>query len=98
MADDTRVDLSTFPDMDISTELTAAQEDQQDSAIQMIPFPFCVLFAGKPWKMFTIVAPSPELAATTIDQYVRQVINPILVKMGYPQNICSWSSGACLGG
>jgi len=48
--------------------------------------------------MFTIVAPSPELAATTIDQYVRQVINPILVKMGYPQNICSWSSGACLGG
>lgn len=81
--------------MDVSTELTAGQEDGQDSAVQMIPFPFCLLFAGRAWVTITVAAPSPELAATTMDQYVRQVVNPTLVRMGYPQNICSWSSGAC---
>jgi hypothetical protein len=40
MADDATVDLSTFPDVDVSTELTAGQEDQQDSSIQMISYPF----------------------------------------------------------
>jgi len=95
MADDATVDLSTFPDIDVSTELTAGQEDQQDSSIQMISFPFCLLFAGRPWVTITVAAPSPELAATTVDQYVRQVANPTLMRMEYPQNICSWSSGGC---
>ena len=75
MAEDPTVDLSTFPDIDVSTELIAGQETQ-DSCVQTIPFPFCVLFAGRPWITITVAAPSPQLAATTIEQFMRQVIKP----------------------
>jgi hypothetical protein len=94
MADST-VDLSTFPDIEVSTQLTATQDGQQDSSIQMIPFPFCVLFAGRPWFSVTVAAPSPDLAALTVDQYVRQVLNPALESRRYPPNVCSWSAGSC---
>ncbi len=97
MADDSAIDLSTFPaDVDVPATLTAEPTSEgQDAAEQMLPFPFCLLFAGRSWMTLTVAAPSPDNAALTMDQFVRQVLNPQLVRMGYPPNICSWSSGAC---
>ena len=98
MTDDTTVDLSTFPtDVDIPSELTADQSGagNLDTGVTMLPFPFCILFAGRPWGTATVNAPSPELAATTVDQYVSQVLNPALERLKYPPNICSWRAGAC---
>jgi hypothetical protein len=98
MADDTAVDLTTFPGgVDLPSELTADQsgDGSLDTGATMLPFQFCILFAGRPWGTLPVNAPSPELAATTVDQFVRQVLNPGLVRAGYPPNICSWSAGAC---
>jgi hypothetical protein len=97
MPDDTEIDLSTFPTgVDFPSALDApAGEGSGDAAVTLIPFPFCLLFAGRPWLTLTVAAPSPGEAATTMDQFVRQVANPTLVRMGYPPNICSWSAGAC---
>ena len=90
-------DLSSFPtDVDLPSDLTAGEDaDGADASDQMISFPFCLQFAGRPWTTIPVAAPSPELAAATIDQFVNQVLNPKLVQMGYPPNICSWRSGAC---
>jgi hypothetical protein len=88
-------DLSMFPNMDIPSSLSADQtSDELDTGAQMIPFPFCLLFGGRSWQSITVAAPSPELAATTINQFV-QMINGKLVVMGYPPNMCSWNSGGC---
>lgn len=96
MADDTAVDLSTFPDVEFSTQLTADDSrESTDAAVQMIPFPFCLLFANRPWTTITVAAPDPQSAASTMDQFVTQVVNPTLQRMGYPPNICSWNAGAC---
>ena len=96
MADDSEIDLSTFPTgVDIPSTLEAPGGGAGDTAIVMIPFMFCLLFAGRAWMTVPVNAPSPEDAATTMDQFVRQVANPTLVRMGYPANICSWSAGAC---
>ena len=90
-------DLSVFPSgIELPSNLTAEVDSQaQDTGIQMIPFPFCLLFANRPWGTLTVAAPSPELAASTTDQFVQQVVNPKLQQMGYPPNICSWRSGPC---
>ena len=91
-------DLSTFPsDVQLPSELTAnaSGDGNLDTGVTMLPFPFCILFAGRPVGTQTVFAPSPELAATTVDQYVSQVLNPILERMGYPPNSCSWRAGAC---
>ena len=89
------LDLSTFPDIDIPSNLTADQDSGVlDTSVQTIPFPFCLLFGGRSWQSITVAAPSPALAATTVDQFV-QLINGKLVTMGYPPNMCSWASGAC---
>jgi hypothetical protein len=89
-------DLSDFPDVDLPSNLTADGDSQaQDTGVQLIPFPFCLLFASRPWVTLTVAAPSPELAAATMDQFVWQVLNPKLAQLGYPPNICSWRSGAC---
>jgi hypothetical protein len=97
MADDAEIDLSEFPtDVDVPSTLTAEHSSAgEDAAVQMIPFPFCLLFAGRPWMTLTVAAPSPEDAASTMDQFVRQVLNPQLVRMRYPPNVCSWNAGAC---
>src|SRR4029434_2623512 len=99
MPDESDIDLSTFPtgvDFPSALEATAG-EGGGDAAVTLIPFPFFLLFAGRPWFHLTVNAPSPGLAATTMDQFVRQVANPTLVRMGYPPNICSWSAGTCPG-
>jgi hypothetical protein len=97
MTDDSGIDLSDFPSgMDFPSTLEApAGEGGTDAAVTMIPFPFCLLFAGRPWVTLTVSAPGPGDAATTMDQFVQQVANPTLVRMGYPPNICSASAGAC---
>jgi hypothetical protein len=98
MADDIAVDQTTFPSgVDIPSDLTAdtSGDVSLDTGVTMIPFPFCILFAGRPWTSITVAAPSPELAATTVDQFVQQLLNPQLVRIGYPPNSCSWNSGAC---
>lgn len=96
MADDSEIDLSAFPaGVDIPKTLEALGGGAEDTAIVMVPFPFCLLFAGRAWMTLTVAAPSPAVAATTMDQFVRQALNPTLVRMGYPQDICSWSAGAC---
>jgi hypothetical protein len=66
-----------------------------DAALNMIPFPFCLLFAGNPWITMTVAAPSPEDAATTMGQFVQQVVNPTLARMGYPADVCAARAGAC---
>ena len=97
MPDDSEIDLSAFPlGVDFPSTLEAGVgENGADAAVAMIPFPFCLLFAGRPWVTLTVSAPSPGAAATTMDQFVRQVANPTLARMGYPANVCSWSAGAC---
>lgn len=91
------IDLNTFPaGVDVPTTLTASQSSSGNvAATEMIQFPFCLRFAGRPWVNVPVAAPSPEDAATTMDQFVRLVLNPQLAKMGYPANICSASAGAC---
>jgi hypothetical protein len=39
-------------------------------AVQMIPWEFCLTYAGRPYATQVIAAPSPELAALTAEQYV----------------------------
>jgi hypothetical protein len=95
MIDDTPLDLNQPPagvDFPASLEAPAGAGD---AAQALLPFPFCLLFAGRPWITMTVAAPGPGEAATTMDQFVNQVANPTLVRMGYPAGICAWSAGAC---
>ncbi len=96
MADDSDIDLSTFPSgVDFPSTLEAPAGEGGAEAVSMMPFPFCLLFAGRPWVTLTVSAPGPSEAAATMDQFVRQVANPTLVRMRYPPDMCSWSAGAC---
>lgn len=95
--DNSSLDLDTPPsDVNIPSDLTAdlSTQPQPMDTVQMLPFPFCLLFNSKPWQTITVAAPSPELAALTIEQFV-QLINETLVKRGYPPNMCSARSGSC---
>jgi len=88
-------DLSVFPDFGLVENLLAdVNSETQPASTQTIPFPFCVLFLGRQWGTLVVAAPSPEEAATTMDQIIQRV-NTGLVSMGYPPNACSWKSGAC---
>jgi hypothetical protein len=94
---DNTPDLDTLPTgFDVLSTLTADLSNQVQPAdtVQMIPFPFCLLFNGKPWQTIIVAAPSPELAALTMEQYV-QLKNAELVNAHYPPNMCSARSGAC---
>ena len=94
---DASFDTSVFPaDVEIPAGLTA-DEDRggQNAGVQMLQFSFCLLFAGRAWVSIPVAAPSPEGAAATMDQFVGQVLNPQLARMGYPPDICSWRAGAC---
>jgi hypothetical protein len=94
--DESGIDLSEFPvGVDFPSTLQALAGTDGELAIAMLPFPFCLLFAGRAWQTMIIHAPSPEDAATSIDQFVRQVANPLLMRMGYQANICSWIAGSC---
>ena len=93
MSDDP--DLNELPtDVDLPSSLNAGEGLTLD-AETLVRFDFCVLFNGRAWFTLPVAAPSPELAATTVDQYVRQVLNPSLQALKYPPNICSWRAGAC---
>jgi hypothetical protein len=96
MADDSPPDLSTFPsDISVPSNLTADQvSGALDTGVQFTPFPFCLLFASRPWQTITVAAPSPEAAASTTDQFVQR-LNGTLASLGYPPNVCTWNSGAC---
>jgi hypothetical protein len=86
---------SALPDdLTIPSTLTADISQDQRESTQMIPFPFCLLFAGQSVKTITVASPSADLAAMTVDQFVR-VLNSTLVSRGYPENICSWNAGEC---
>ncbi len=100
-------DLTTLPtDIDISsivdgvTSQQPASETQTEDSIsggtlnEMVSFQFCLRFNGQPWQTIVVAAPSPELAALTVSQIV-QLINDQLVRMGYPPNLCTASSGSC---
>jgi hypothetical protein len=93
---DAALDLNEFPtDVDVPSSLTSAEGSELDTGIQLLQFPFCLLFNGRSWMTISVAAPSPELAAATMDQYVNQVLNPGLVRMGYPRNVCAWRAGEC---
>jgi hypothetical protein len=87
-------DLSVFPDFAMIENLSADESSGQNASTQNLPFPFCVRFLGRQWGTLVIGAPSPDDAATTMDQIVQRA-NAGLVQMGYPPNTCSWTSGAC---
>ena len=105
MADDPS-DVNTPPtDIDIDSIVAAAVSQQagrgaqamdtttDGGAIQAIPFPFCLLYNGRPWHPITIAAPSPDLAAMTVSQIV-QLLNDQLVRMGYAA-LCTAVPGTC---
>ena len=81
-------------DVTIPSSLTADTSADQQASVQMLPFPFCLLFAERPVTTITVAAPSPDFAATTMDQFVR-ALNAGLAARGYPQNICGWNAGMC---
>jgi hypothetical protein len=81
-------------DVTIPDTLTADATSDQADTVQMIPFPFCITYRGNPYKSITVAAPSPDLAATTIDGFVR-LLNATLVQHGYPPDSLGWRSGNC---
>jgi hypothetical protein len=94
---DSTPDLDTLPTgIDVASTLTAdlSNQPQQTDAEQLLQFPFCLLFNGKPWQTIIVAAPSPDLAALTMEQYVA-LINKALVAAHYPPNMCTARSGEC---
>jgi hypothetical protein len=94
---DNTPDLDTLPTgFDVPSTLTAdtSNQPQATDAEQLLQFPFCLLFNGKPWTTIVVAAPSPDLAALTMEQYV-QLINAALVNAHYPPNMCTARSGSC---
>lgn len=41
-------------------------EGQLSTGKQLVSFPFCIRFNGRPWQSIVLAAPSPELAAQTL--------------------------------
>jgi hypothetical protein len=91
------LDLSVFPtDLDLQSSLTAdAASGNLDTGLAVLQFDFCLRFNGQPWVTIPVGAPSPEAARLTMSQWVSQVANPTLVRMGYPPNMCTFSPGSC---
>jgi hypothetical protein len=93
-------DLSTSvppSGIDVPDSLTAATDENGqalDSAVQMIPFPFCLTYQGSAWQQTIVVAaPSPEAASLTLSQLVQR-LNAQAASMGYPPGYAG-ASGAC---
>jgi hypothetical protein len=75
-------DLNEFPsDVDVPSSLTAEQSGQLDTGETLLQFEFCIMFNGRAWFTVPVAAPSPQLAALTVDQYVRQILNPALERL-----------------
>jgi hypothetical protein len=84
------------PGIDIPDSLTATTDESGqalDTAVQMIPFAFCLTFQGAYGQTITVAAPSPEAAALTMGQFV-QLKNAVAVSMGYPPGYAA-TAGAC---
>lgn len=96
MPDDSLQDLdATLSGIDVDSTLADVQAGATPAdTITLLNFVFCILNSGRSWKTLQVSAPSPELAAATMDQLV-QKLNEVLVQMGYPPNLLTWSSGAC---
>ena len=92
---DASPDLSGFPDIDISAELSALGVELESSE-QLVPFTACVLFAGRPWETVQFAAPSPQAGVITMNQLVAR-LNAVAQQLRYPPNIVTWKSGACGG-
>lgn len=93
MGDDSSLDTSSPPsDFSIASEVPADASGAVATDTLMV-FQFCVLYAGKPWQTLPLAAPSPELAADTMNQIIMRV-NARLVDMHYPP-AASWRSGEC---
>jgi hypothetical protein len=43
-----------------------AADGQLSTGVQLVSFPFCIRFNGRPWQSIVLSAPSPELAAQTL--------------------------------
>lgn len=89
-------DPNPFPTLDLPAELHAddGTEEVSDGPTKNLRWDFCLLFAGSAWVTLPVYAPSPEAAASTMEAFVQQV-NTTLLRMGYPPNCCTWTTGPC---
>ena len=99
---DTPIDLNSLPtgvDVGSIVDSTLAENNSAvpldaNSGAQNISAQFCLQFNGRPWTTITVAAPSPELAMLTVNQIVQR-INDLLVRAGYPPNLCTAILGSC---
>ncbi|MFF7358810.1 hypothetical protein ACFZA1_40320 [Streptomyces filipinensis] len=61
--------------------------------IQLLPFPFCFRYNGRPWQSVIVKAPGPDEAATTAEQIVG-VLNLSATRRGFPA-LFSATGGPC---
>ena len=61
--------------------------------IQLFPFPFCILYNGRPWRSMTLMAPGVDEAVTTATQIV-DLLNQTATRKGFPA-LFSATDGIC---
>jgi hypothetical protein len=64
-----------------------------DTGIQLLSFPFCVRYNGRPWRSMIFVTPGPDEAATTAAQVV-DLLNQVATRKGF-QALFSATGGTC---
>lgn len=65
-----------------------------DTGVQLLSFPFCVRYNGRPWRSMIFVAPGPDEAATTAGQVVDR-LNQVAARNGFQPLFSATGGGTC---